>query len=1584
MSFFVTPAPVFATGAPMTLTYDLTEGDKRVEFALRGTVAVTIDWGDGNSDTYTQQTDVWHEYATAGSHTISITGTLTQFGNGWQWFRNMQNLVAVGSWGDLGLVSLNGAFVGAQRLSDLPATLPSTVTSLQMTFGLASNLDSDISSWNTANVTNMSHMLRENGNFNANYLNNWNTSNVTDMSWMFYGAGSFNQDISGWNTASVTNMESMFSHAHSFNQDISAWNTSSVTNMFCLFNDAASFNQDISAWNTSSVTNMSHMFDATPFNQDISAWDVSNVTDFSWMFRYAWDFNQPLAAWDVSSGTDFSSMFQSASDFNQPINSWNVSSATNLIAMFRDTPEFNQDLNSWNTSNVIYMDWMFGDARKFNGNISSWNTSSVVNMSYMFHGAWVFDSNISAWNTTSLTNIVYMFWGAKAFNQDISGWDTNGITHFNGTFGFTEAFNQDLSGWDLSTAISIAEIFYGAQAFNQDISDWDVSNVESFANVFRETWAYNQPIDNWDTSSATTMHAMFYYSRAFNQPIVQNAAPGGWNPHNVTDMTYMFGGAQVFDQSLSTWDISSVSNMTAMFQDSVEFNSPIVNTTGGWNPSSVQYMNGMFASARKFNQDISSWNTSSLINASSMFNNAFVYNQPMVSSAGGWNTSNVVDMNSMFYNASKFNQSLDTWNVGNVVNFGGMFAWARDFNGAVDGWDTHSAVYMHDMFHGANSFNSAVNSWDVSHVTHFNGMFGNATAFNQPLSNWDLTNAVYMGGMFFNADAFNQPLNDWDVTNVQEFHEMFNDAASFNQSLDNWVTTNAHYMHNMFYASPFNQDVSNFDLNGVVSTQGMFANSPFNHDISGWDVSTVTNMTAMFQNNPNFNQPIDDWDVSNVYYFNGTFQNASKFNQPIYKWNVSNAREFGYMFSGATNFNQDISNWDLSNAPYFDGFLNASGISKAHYSKLLQNFSDTNVHNNRGIYTSQYYLCSAESARDHLVDDKYWYVGDLGVYDCITEQTLDFPQPDDFAVNKSRVLTAEATSGLETSFKWISGPCEVEGNLVTATAQGICVVAANQAGNESYSDAPQVIRWININKPSDPDVLYFKNGATSGSAPADTNNPYTTGSNVTIKPKGNLARTDSLFTGWNTEPDGTGTHYDENEVVEMPANDLILYAEWLSLVPQEVSYDANGADSGSVPSTVSYMQTETVTVLDNIDLVKEHFHFTGWATEEDGGGNFYEPGDTFAMGADAVTLFAQWEADPQFSISYNGNGADSGSAPTEPNLYYEGESTTVHDHGSLTKDGHSFVGWNTEPDGSGDFYDPNDTFTFANENVTLWAIWNQDSMHSVVYDANGADLGTVPDDSTRYGEGDLVTVLGQSDLAWHGYHFIGWNTQEDGKGDWYYENDTFAHPDADVTLFAQWESDPEFTLSYSNNDAESGDSPSSASAFEGDVVNVEECNLVRAGFKCTGWNSESDGSGDYYEAGDHFTVGDADATLFPVWVKTTSVKKLKVYFDKFTHILNWPSKKALKAFYKSNLKGKGSNTVVVVTGYVQHTSSTIKGAPLPTPVVKHNKWLQKARAKSVIEYLKSLGAKVTFKVQRKDSKSSSPKARLALITANLK
>lgn len=78
-----------------------------------------------------------------------------------------------------------------------------------------------------------------------------------------------------------------------------------------------------------------------------------------------------------------------------------------------------------------------------------------------------------------------------------------------------------------------------------------------------------------------------------------------------------------------------------------------------------------------------------------------------------------------------------------------------------------------------------------------------------------------------------------------------------------------------------------------------------------------------------------------------------------------------------------------------------------------------------------------------------------------------------------------------------------------------------------------------------------------------------------------------------------------------------------------------------------------------------------------------------------------------YSITYDGNGATSGSVPTDSNSYEEGASVTVAGNtGNLIKPGYTFAGWSTTADGIGTRYNPDATFPVGMSNITLYAQWH--------------------------------------------------------------------------------------------------------------------------------------------------------------------------------------------------------------------------------------------------------------------------------------
>jgi surface protein len=304
----------------LVLVFNTVLGDLTIELPLNGTVAAVVDWGDGTTNTYTSAGIRTKTYATHGTYTVRISGTVSRFGSDTALPR--PEMTRCLSFGKVGLTSLAGAFRDCANLTRVPKQIPPGITSFKDMFLGAGAFNQDIGSWATNDVTDMSRMFQNASLFNAD-IGGWNTTNVTSTSYMFFNATSFNKDISGWNTTNVVGMDGMFANAAAFDQNIGGWVTSNVTNMEGMFNGASNFNKGIASWDTSKVLNMNYMFtNAVAFNQPIGAWDTAGVVTMEGMFQNAVSFNQNLTNWCVGNFQNEPSNFSTGSGItviNKPI-----------------------------------------------------------------------------------------------------------------------------------------------------------------------------------------------------------------------------------------------------------------------------------------------------------------------------------------------------------------------------------------------------------------------------------------------------------------------------------------------------------------------------------------------------------------------------------------------------------------------------------------------------------------------------------------------------------------------------------------------------------------------------------------------------------------------------------------------------------------------------------------------------------------------------------------------------------------------------------------------------------------------------------------------------------------------------------------------------------------------------------------------------------------------------------------------------------------------------------------------------------------------------------------------------------------
>ena len=343
-----------------------------------------------------------------------------------------------------------------------------------------------------------------------------------------------------------------------------------------------------------------------------------------------------------------------------------------------------------------------------------------------------------------------------------------------------------------------------------------------------------------------------------------------------------------------------------------------------------------------------------------------------------------------------------------------------------------------------------------------------------------------------------------------------------------------------------------------------------------------------------------------------------------------------------------------------------------------------------------------------------------------------------------------------------------------------------------------------------------------------------------------------VFTGWNTAADGTGTSYAAGRTFTMPAENVILYAQW-SALSYSVIYNANG---GSNPPAVQSQSTgSTVTISGVGAMTRPGYTFAEWDGAADGSGTDYVSAATFTMPASNRTLYAKWTVN-SYTITYNVNGGTGGPSGSETGN--TGSTVTVSAT-DPTRTGYTFTGWNTSCDGTGTSYVASATFAMPVGGGTLCAQWAPIVSYLITYFANG---GTSAPSAQAEAENATATVSTIGSMSRTGYTFTGWNTAADGTGTAQSVGSTFTMPNSNVALYAQW-SVLAYNLSYDVNGGSS--SVATQSGNSGSTVTVNSTAPIRSGYTFISWTTVADGSGDSYAPAANFTILASNTILYAQW-----------------------------------------------------------------------------------------------------------------------
>lgn len=333
------------------------------------------------------------------------------------------------------------------------------------------------------------------------------------------------------------------------------------------------------------------------------------------------------------------------------------------------------------------------------------------------------------------------------------------------------------------------------------------------------------------------------------------------------------------------------------------------------------------------------------------------------------------------------------------------------------------------------------------------------------------------------------------------------------------------------------------------------------------------------------------------------------------------------------------------------------------------------------------------------------------------------------------------------------------------------------------------------------------------------------------------------FAGWTTSPDGSGARYAPG--ASWTANGtLTLYAQW---TPGEagLTYDGNGATGGKTDPQ-NGVTDQKVNVRQN-GFTRDGYTFVRWDTQADCRGKAVNPGDKWTLQGSS-TLYACWAGVAQ-TLTYHGNGATGGNTAAQSG--HTGDELTTNANG-FTRDGYTFVRWDTAKDGSGTAYGEGKNgvsqYVMKPAGNDLYAIWKANPATIQYRNDWPNTTGSTPD--TTGVTGQDVTIA-RNGFTRPGYTFTGWardrrtnpSLQPGGR---------YTLTPGTTTLWAQWKADPAHLI-YNSNSGSTSQTRRTDGVVD-QTLTVIANPFTRTGYTFTGWNTQADGRGRAYAAGNGFRL----------------------------------------------------------------------------------------------------------------------------------
>ena len=364
------------------------------------------------------------------------------------------------------------------------------------------------------------------------------------------------------------------------------------------------------------------------------------------------------------------------------------------------------------------------------------------------------------------------------------------------------------------------------------------------------------------------------------------------------------------------------------------------------------------------------------------------------------------------------------------------------------------------------------------------------------------------------------------------------------------------------------------------------------------------------------------------------------------------------------------------------------------------------------------------------------------------------------------------------------------------------------------------------------------------------------------------------FLGWNTKEDGSGKIYQPGDLydVNQDGGNATLYAQW-----EKEKYTATvklngGSYNGSTKDfTISKYPGEEISI--GAPTRSKH-NFAGYKlTMDNNDGNAPTSVTQSASGFKGImqmgnfTLNAQWTP-WKHTVRYDANAKNDTSVKGIPASQSKTANVDIKLSSDIpTRNGYTFLGWNTKADGKGTAYAAGATYIHDQNGgtATLYAQWTA-WKHTVHYNANGGDQNSVPTDQTK--TFDQAMILSDKKPTRHGYNFVRWNTKADGTGTSYEVKGNYNHDQngGTVTLYAIW-TPWVHTVHYDANGGDQNSVPTDQTKTFDQAMILSDKKPTRHGYNFVRWNTKADGTGTSYEVKGNYNhdQNGGTVTLYAIW-----------------------------------------------------------------------------------------------------------------------